>query len=106
MAILIIGQLSSKYGMILQQQNSKKVFGFYLAFLAVGYACLIVRGLVWVKVVSKGNISLLYPLMSLSVAIVMLFSALLFNEELSMLKIAGVLMIITGTGVIATKQVS
>lgn len=58
----------------------------------------IIAGLAWVSAISRaGELSRVYPFMALSYVLVVLFSALIFKEDVTPLRWAGV--IIVGLGV-------
>lgn len=65
---------------------------FFSAFLA---------SLAWMMALSRMDLSLAYPFMSLSFAIVVLLSAWCFSEPLSLNRILGVVVIVIGTMVVA-----
>ena len=52
--------------------------------------------LLWVKVLTKSELSYAYPMVSLGYIIVALFSFFLFKETITFNKIAGILLIISG----------
>lgn len=57
--------------------------------------------LIWIKVLSKVELSYAYPMVSLGYIIVMIFSYFLFKENISFMRIAGVLLIISGVILVA-----
>jgi multidrug transporter EmrE-like cation transporter len=60
------------------------LFAAFLAFLC------------WVAALSKFELSFAYPFMSLSFILVMLMSALFFNESITVFKVAGITLIVIG----------
>ena len=64
--------------------NFRVFFSFILAFIAA---------LGWVAAVSKLKLSYAYPFMASTFAIVLIFSRILFNEEISLIRWIGVLVI-------------
>ncbi|WP_125153712.1 SMR family transporter [Clostridium rectalis] len=52
--------------------------------------------LLWIKVLSKVELSYAYPMVSLGYIIVMIFSYFFFKENINFLRIMGVLFIIVG----------
>jgi multidrug transporter EmrE-like cation transporter len=52
--------------------------------------------LCWVVALSKFQLSVAYPFMSLSFVLVVLMSAVLFNESVTIFKIAGIMLIVLG----------
>ncbi|MFD3156583.1 SMR family transporter [Haloimpatiens sp. FM7330] len=57
--------------------------------------------LLWIKVLSKVELSYAYPMVSLGYVIVMIFSYFLFKENISIMRVVGVLFIIIGVMLIA-----
>lgn len=51
---------------------------------------------IWIKVISRSELSLAYPMASLGYVNVLLFSHVLFNEAITVNKIVGIAVIITG----------
>ncbi len=66
--------------------------GFFLAFVA---------SLSWIFAVSRMELSLAYPFTSLNFVFVMIFSAIIFQEQLSLLRVLGVLAICLGVFLIS-----
>ncbi|MBA5850439.1 EamA family transporter [Clostridium sp. cel8] len=52
--------------------------------------------LIWIKVLSKVDLSYAYPMVSIGYIITMLFSYFLFKENISFIRIIGVVFIIIG----------
>ena len=103
--ILIVGQISSKHGMSISG-NGNTLFSIplFLFFLAFGYMCLFVRGIVWINILKKIDLSIAYPITSISIVFVMVFSHFLFNETLTVNKIIGSVFIISGSIIITLKE--
>ncbi|WP_373899624.1 SMR family transporter [Haloimpatiens sp. FM7315] len=57
--------------------------------------------LLWIKVLSKVELSYAYPMVSLGYVIVMIFSYFFFKENISFMRIAGTAFIIVGVILIA-----
>ena len=95
--ILLVGQTASKYGMSIQKE-SKTLLGIplFLFFLALGYCCLFIRGIVWINILKKIDLSIAYPLTSISIIFVMLISHVLFQEPITSSKVIGSALIIIG----------
>jgi uncharacterized membrane protein len=105
--ILLIGQSASKYGMSISKSGST-LFGMplFLMFLALGYFCLFLRGMVWINVLKKIDLSIAYPLTSISIILVMIISNQFFNEAISTQKIIGSILIIIGSFIVTIKKAS
>jgi drug/metabolite transporter (DMT)-like permease len=59
-----------------------------------------ISSLIWVKVLSKSELTHAYPLGSMSYVFVFLFSALLLHEALTLQKVLGALVIMVGIFII------
>ena len=95
--LLIIGQISTKYGSLLLNNASPETFFFWLnPYIAVGYSCLVLRGIIWVFILRRIELSLAYPLLSISFVIILIFSYYLFGEQISFQKVIGTFFIIGG----------
>ncbi|AYD40087.1 transporter [Clostridium fermenticellae] len=57
--------------------------------------------LLWIKVLSKVELSYAYPMVSMGYILVMIFSYFLFKENISILRIIGVAFIIIGVVLVA-----
>jgi drug/metabolite transporter (DMT)-like permease len=99
--ILIVGQISSKHGMsISSNENTLLTVPVFLFFLGFGYLCLFVRGVVWINILKKIDLSIAYPITSISIVFVMIISHFLFNESITINKILGSVFIIAGSIII------
>ena len=94
---LVIGQISTKYGSLLLNEASPETFFFRLnPYIVVGYSCLVLRGIIWVFILRRIELSVAYPLLSTSFVIVLIFSYYLFGEQIPPLKVIGTFFIIAG----------
>ena len=95
--LLVIGQISTKYGVLLLNNVSPETFFFRLnPYVAVGYSCLVLRGIAWVFILRKIELSVAYPFLSISFVIILIFSYYLFGEQITFQKIIGTFFIIGG----------
>lgn len=92
-ALMVLGQISSKYGVRLFNEFGD-IRGLF--FLFFGYLVLFVRGFVWIGVLRQYAISYAYPMLSFAYVLVILFSWLIFKEVLSVKMILGVVIISLG----------
>jgi len=77
-------------------------FGMLLnPFIILSLILTFLSGLSWMIAMTKFDISYAYPYTALGFVFIMLFSSLIFNETLSVYKIAGVILIILGTFVVS-----
>ncbi|WP_058485115.1 SMR family transporter [Defluviitalea phaphyphila] len=56
--------------------------------------------ILWIKVLTKNELSYSYPMVSLNYVIIIIMSYFLFNEELSLKKIIGIGLIVLGVCII------
>ena len=68
-----------------------KNFPLMLGIISYG-----VSFLLWIKVLSKVELSYAYPMVSLGYIIVLIFSYVLFKENITYLRVLGILFIIVG----------
>jgi multidrug transporter EmrE-like cation transporter len=105
----VLGQLMLKSGMLQVGQmpsnlkecvpfffraltNSRVVFSLVLAFIAA---------MGWIAAVSRFKLSYAYPFMASTFAFVLVFSRILFNEEISLIRWIGVFVIWFGVFLIS-----
>ena len=95
--LLVIGQISTKYGSLLLNNVSPETFFFrFNPYIAVGYSCLVLRGIIWVFILRRVELSVAYPLLSTSFVIVLILSNYLFGEQIPFQKVIGTFFIIAG----------
>lgn len=69
--------------------------------VTLGLACYAVSAVLWIAVVSKFDLSLAYPMVSVAYVAVFVASWLLFGEKVSAVRIAGLVLIVAGVVVIS-----
>lgn len=69
--------------------------------LLAGVALYVLSFILWVKVLSKVELSYAYPLVSLGYVVVMLFAYFYFKEQISPYRAFGVLLIVMGVFFVA-----
>lgn len=74
---------------------------FSTPFVIIGFICYGVGALLWLVVLSKTELSYAYPMVSLSYIIVILGSIMLFNEDVSLLRWIGVILVCLGVCIVA-----
>ena len=106
----VIGQLLLKKGMSMVGQFDFADVGqiipqFYRAFtnlwVFAGFVFYFVSSLFWMIVLSRVELSVAYPLLSLGYVFVLLSSFFLFGENISAMRWAGVLVIMLGVTLIS-----
>lgn len=88
-----------RVGVIKLQFGTIVAAGWKLAFephILGGLACYVVSVVVWILALSRVNVSIAYPVLSLGYVVVAVASWFLFGETLNALRIAGIVVIIVG----------
>ncbi len=70
-------------------------------FVLIGFGLYGVASVVWLRVLSEHELSLAYPLISLSYAFSLVLGRWLFQDDLNLTRIAGVTLIILGAVVVS-----
>lgn len=65
-------------------------------FIFSGFASAFVASLFWMAALTKFELSFAYPFMSLSFVLVFIISILLFNDSVTLYKVAGLILIVLG----------
>jgi len=73
-------------------------------FLILGVLAYVLSTAIYVPALRGGELSVLYPLISLSFVLVSFFSVLFLNEKMNKMKWLGVLFIILGVGLIGASS--
>lgn len=103
-AAMTAAQLLLKKGLLLVGQSPQgfsELVRFFLRAYTNIYVILavlltIITAFIWVQVVSKTEISYIYPFMALSYVLVALFSMWLFNENVTFLRWVGIIVVCLG----------
>ena len=101
------GQVIMKMGMkIYGEVSAGSVWGQLVPILKVpqvflGFVCYGISAVLWIAVVSKIDLSLAYPMVSVAYVAVFVASWLLFGEKISALRVAGLVLIVAGVLVIS-----
>jgi multidrug transporter EmrE-like cation transporter len=103
-----IGQVLVKYGASALELNfaGKYLIASIVSILKnIPVMCGIisygVSFLLWIKVLSKVELSYAYPMVSIGYILVMFFSYFLFKENISVMRVFGVILIIAGVILVA-----
>jgi len=107
-AFTVYGQLVLKWRLshkgVLPAEFAAKLIFLFRAFLdpyvLSSFAAALIAAFFWMAAMSKFEISVAYPFMSLAFVLVLLFSALLFQEPITIGKVLGLGLICAG--IIAT----
>jgi len=98
--LITLGQTFSKLGA--EELNSSN--SILNIFFILGYALLILRGIVWVYIIRKINLSFAYPVQSFSYVLILGISYFVFKESISFINLAGVLLISLGIVLISSAE--
>ncbi len=104
----VSGELLLKHGMNsvghLSLQPSLIVPGllrtFANPFILAGFVLVFTASIFWLSVISRLPLSLAYPLMSVSYVLVVLTSWLILKEDISVTRLLGVFIILSGVAVV------
>jgi len=88
----VVGQTLAKLGVQRLQEENQLINIFIIA----GYFLLVLRGVVWVWIVRKVKLSVVYPFISISYVFILLISHYLFNESLGIRKVLGAGLVMVG----------
>jgi multidrug transporter EmrE-like cation transporter len=102
-----VGQIIMKKGMqIYGEVTAGSVWRQLVPILkvpqvTVGLLCYALSAVLWIAVVSKIDLSLAYPMVSVAYVAVFVASWFLFGEKISAIRIAGLVLIVAGVVVIS-----
>lgn len=100
--LAVVGQLLMKKGMMtfgsfpVSQLISRVIPMFLNPWVFFGFACFGLSSIFWLVVLSRMEISLVYPMVSVAYVLVAFFSWYFFKENLSLMRWAGIAVIIAG----------
>jgi drug/metabolite transporter (DMT)-like permease len=108
-ASITAAQLLLKKGLLAigaSPQGLSELLRFFLRSLSniyvlSAFALTLVGALAWMQAVSKTEISYIYPFMALSYLLVAVFSMFMFHENVTLLRMAGILVICAGVFMVA-----
>jgi len=102
-ALGVLGQISLKFGMNsvgkieLSDIFSLKAFSIVTQkYVFLGLVSYVFASLLWLVVISQEELSYVYPLIGIGYIFVAILSKLFFNENLTVLRLFGILLISTG----------
>ncbi len=101
MALVLVGSVIGSVGAIFLKSGAHAVNRHWtsIAFnwrLAVGIGTYLASSVLFVKGMSNGELSVLFPLVSLGYVCTLVWSRLFFNEVITKVKLAGVGLILVG----------
>jgi multidrug transporter EmrE-like cation transporter len=103
-AFTVYGQLILKWriaqkGQLPQELNEKMLFlakALIDPYIISGFIAAFIASLFWMAAMTKFELSAAYPFMSLAFVLVLLFSAILFREPITIGKVLGMALICVG----------
>lgn len=116
MALILLGVLLNAAGQLALKQGARamgpvalapaELWGAGLAaalnpFIWLGLVCYVVSVAVWIVALSRVDVSLAYPMLSIGYVLTALAAAWFFGEELNPMRIAGIAVIIVGVVLIS-----
>ncbi|MFN8535021.1 MAG: EamA family transporter [Dehalococcoidia bacterium] len=109
-SLSVVGELLLKHGVnhvgrTLELWPLNELIGtlwsvFTNVFVLAGFACVFAASIFWLSVLSRVEISLAYPMLSISYVIVVILSYFIFRENVSLLRLAGCFVIVGGVAMI------
>ncbi len=105
--LAVAGQLLMKKGMTafgsfpISQMLVKIIPMFMNPYVFFGFACFGLSSIFWLAVLSRFEISLVYPMVSLAYGVVAIASLILFKENVTMIRWVGIGVIILGVVLIS-----
>ena len=94
--LIVLGQSLAKIGASNIYLNNFSISQVFNIFIIGSFICLSVRGLVWLVLMRMFDLAFIYPFMSVSYILILIVSYLLFNEAITVGKIAGCCIISSG----------
>jgi multidrug transporter EmrE-like cation transporter len=101
-SLAIAGQLLMKQGMMIfgkfpvAQLLPKLIPMFLQPYVFFGFVCFAVSSIFWLVVLSRIDLSLAYPLVSIAYVVTAIFSYLVFKENVSLVRWMGIIVICLG----------
>ncbi|MEM5875413.1 MAG: EamA family transporter [Candidatus Aenigmatarchaeota archaeon] len=99
----VFGQISLKHGMNnlgpleIKDIFSRKLFSIiFEKFVFIGIVFYLIATLIWLVILSKIELSTAYPMLAIGYVIIALLSKFLLNENLTLLKFVGIVLISVG----------
>lgn len=90
--LLAAGQIAAKKGALVIAGGGSALN----VFILLGYAVLLMRGLVWIAVLREVPLSFAYPFISLSYVLVLVLADRVFGEAITGRHLAGTALIVAG----------
>lgn len=99
-----VGQIMLKVGANKLENINTNIEGLFSIiknyYILIGLVLFGTSFLLWVKILTKNDLSFVYPMVSISYIIIILASRFLFNEPFTANKIIGIIAIVSGVFII------
>ncbi len=101
-ALAVSGQVAIKYGMqkvgVITASNTVQMLmkSFTNIFVLLGLFAYALAAVTWILVLSRVELSFAYPMLSIGYIAILIISALFLHEAVSVWRIAGTLLILSG----------
>lgn len=101
--LLVGGQTLWKYGLQGKDLTDLKsvIFAMFSPWVIGGIALYVVATVIWIFLLSKISLSVLYPLQSLAYVAAILVSIFIFHEHIPPMRWVGVAVILAGVSLVA-----
>ena len=101
MALVLVGSLIGSIGAIFLKQGAHELSSDWRSFafnwrLAAGIGTYLLSSVLFVKGMSNGELSVLFPLVSVGYVCTLIWSKVFFHEVITRVKLAGVGLILVG----------
>ena len=106
----VAGQIFLKIGVVkvgevgLEHLISLKIFSILLEkHIFLGLLLYGISSILWIIALSRAELSYIYPLLGISYVLIAIFSKLIFGEALTFTRIVGILLIVIGVSLVASR---
>src|SRR5579875_3680019 len=101
--LLVAGQTLWKFGLMNKDLTNIKsvIVAMFSPWVIAGIVLYVVATVIWIFLLNKLSLSLLYPLQSLAYVLAILVSIFVFHEHVPWIRWAGVLVILAGVALVA-----
>ncbi|WP_245630000.1 EamA family transporter [Alicyclobacillus acidiphilus] len=103
--LLVAGQTLWKYGLQHRDLTNVKsiIFAMFTPWVIAGLVLYVIATVIWIYLLNKMSLSLLYPLQSLAYIGAILVSLFVFHEHIPPLRWVGVGVILVGVSLVAAR---
>ena len=106
-SLAIVGQLLMKQGMMMfgkfpvTQLLTKLIPMFLQPYVLIGIICFAISSIFWLVVLSRLELSFVYPMVSVAYVFVAIFSYFIFKENVSLIRWLGIITVCLGVFLIS-----